>query len=127
MAWRFHSRAWASVTRPEAWGQCDRCNQTWLHKQLRFQRQWQGISLANLFILVCPNCYDKPQENIRTILVPQDPVPIMNARPDNYDMEVPSYLMTETRQALLTEAGQAIIWEITDTPNPDPINPVDYP
>lgn len=127
MAWRFHSRAWASITRPEAWGQCDRCNQTWLHRQLRFQKKWQGINLANLFILVCPVCYDKPQENIRTLIIPLDPVPIVNARRENYDMEVPSYMMTETRQAILTEAGSAIIWEITDTPIPDPDNPAQYP
>lgn len=127
MAWRFHSRAYASATRPEAWGQCDRCNRTYLHKNLTFQKKWQGIQLANLFILVCWECYDKPQENIRTLIIPPDPVPIMNARPEQYDQEVPSFLMTEERQALLTEDGRAIIWEITDTPNPDPNNPADYP
>lgn len=127
MAWRFHSRAYASATRPEAWGQCDRCNRTYLHKNLTFQKKWQGIQLANLFILVCWECYDKPQENIRTLIIPPDPVPIMNARPEQYDQEVPSFLMTEDRQALLTEDGRAILWEITDTPNPDPNNPADYP
>lgn len=127
MAWRFHSRAYASATRPEAWGQCDRCNRTYLHKNLTFQKKWQGIQLANLFILVCWDCYDKPQENIRTLIIPPDPMPIMNARPEQYDQEVPSFLMTEERQALLTENGRAILWEITDTPNPDPNNPADYP
>lgn len=127
MAWRFHSRAYASATKPEAWGQCDRCNRTYLHKNLTFQKKWQGIQLANLFVLVCWECYDKPQENIRTLIIPPDPVPIMNARPEQYDQEVPSFLMTEERQALLTEDGRAILWEITDTPNPDPNNPADYP
>lgn len=127
MAWRFHSQAYASQTRPEAWGQCDRCNRTYLHKNLTFQKKWQGIQLANLFVLVCWECYDKPQENIRTLIIPPDPIPIMNARPEQYSAEVPSFLMTEDRSGLLTEDGQAIIWEITDTPNPDPNNPADYP
>lgn len=131
MAWRFHSRAYASATRPEAWGQCDRCNRTYLHKNLTFQKKWQGIQLANLFILVCWECYDKPQENIRTLIIPPDPVPIMNARPENYAFEVPSFLATEPTaffgDDITTEDDNKLIWEIEDTPNPDPNNPAGYP
>lgn len=31
-------------------------------------------------ILVCDRCYDTPQENIRAIVIPADPVPIQNPR-----------------------------------------------
>lgn len=35
-------------------------------------------------ILVCQSCYDKPQEQLRTVILPPDPVPIMNPRPEDY-------------------------------------------
>jgi len=34
----------------------------------------------NLRILVCNDCYDTPQEQLRAIIVPADPVPVMNPR-----------------------------------------------
>jgi hypothetical protein len=35
-------------------------------------------------MLVCPSCLDRPNEQLRTITLPPDPVPIMNARPEYY-------------------------------------------
>lgn len=69
---------------PRARGVCDRCGQHWQHNKLSWQFEWTGPKLQNLRILVCPECLDKPQPNIRTIVIPPDPVPIMNARPENY-------------------------------------------
>lgn len=41
--------------------------------------------MQNLRVLVCDSCYDKPQQSgQRTILIPADPVPIMNPRPEFY-------------------------------------------
>jgi hypothetical protein len=37
-----------------------------------------------LRILVCQSCMDKPQENIRTIVIPPDPLPVVNPRPEDY-------------------------------------------
>lgn len=55
------------------------------HDQLQWQWDWQqGPRLFNLRILVCPTCLDKPQESGRTIVLPPDPVPIRNPRPENY-------------------------------------------
>lgn len=57
----------------------------WNLDRLQWQWDWQqGPRLKNLRILVCPDCYDKPQENGRTIVLPPDPIPIKNARPENY-------------------------------------------
>ncbi len=69
---------------PRARGVCDRCGQHWQHNKLTWQFEWVGPKLQNLRFLVCPECYDKPQQNIRTIVIPPDPIPIMNARPENY-------------------------------------------
>jgi len=94
---------------------------------LQWQYQFSGVQLQNLRILVCRPCLDIPQIQLKTIVIPPDPLPVLNPRPENYDNEVPSFLMTEDRSAILAEDGSAIIWEITDTPTPDPQNPASYP
>jgi hypothetical protein len=35
---------------------------------------------------VCEKCTDKPQPQLKPILTTQDPVPVLNARPDSYDL-----------------------------------------
>lgn len=54
------------------------------HDRLQWQFQWQGPKLTNIRILVCEYCLDTPQEQLRTIILPPDPVPIQNPRPENY-------------------------------------------
>jgi hypothetical protein len=55
------------------------------HDQLQWQWDWlQGPRLFNRRILVCPTCLDVPQESGRTIVLPPDPVPIANPRPEAY-------------------------------------------
>lgn len=81
---RPHSHFRVDPTNPKARGVCDRCGQHWQLEQLRWQYQWTGPRLQNLYKLVCPPCLDVPQPNIRTIIIPSDPVPVMNARPENY-------------------------------------------
>jgi len=53
--------------------------------RLRWQYDWRGPRLQNLRLLVCEPCYDTYQQNgQRTILIPPDPVPVFNARPEYY-------------------------------------------
>jgi hypothetical protein len=47
---------------------------------LRWQYDWRGASMMNIKLLVCNTCYDQPQEQLRAIVVPADPVPIVNPR-----------------------------------------------
>lgn len=77
-------RASISRTRPRAHAICDRCGFRYNHDELQFQYQWAGTKLQNLRLLVCETCLDKPQEGLRTIVLPPDPVPINNPRPENY-------------------------------------------
>lgn len=80
-----HGHASIDARDPRALGVCDRCGALYNHHQLRWQYDWRGPKLQNLRILVCHSCQDKPQENgQRTIILPADPVPIMNARPEQY-------------------------------------------
>ena len=77
-------RARTSAKSPRAFGVCDRCGQWWNWVDLRFQFDWRGPTVQNLRILVCKHCYDTPQAQLRSIVLPQDPVPIINARPEYF-------------------------------------------
>lgn len=75
---------------PEAFAQCDRCGFWYNRGDLTWQYEWGGMKLYNKELLVCTtgnNCYDKPQEQFRTIILPPDPPPIVNARVPNFSYE----------------------------------------
>ncbi len=77
-------RARTSVRTPRAFAVCDRCGRWWNHHNLKFQFEWRGPTLMNIRLLVCAPCYDRPQENLRAIVVPADPVPIKNPRTEPF-------------------------------------------
>lgn len=77
-------RARISSRNPRAAAQCDRCGLIYSHSDLQWQYQWAGASLQNLRILVCHTCNDVPQQQLRAIIVPADPVPIVNPRTTDY-------------------------------------------
>ena len=78
------TRAATNRLSPRAHAICDRCGARYNHDQLRWQFQWTGPKLQNLRLLVCRSCLDVPQEQLRTIILPPDPVPIDNPRPEQY-------------------------------------------
>jgi hypothetical protein len=53
---------------------------------LKWQMDWRGAALMNIKILVCSDCYDTPQEQLRAIVVPADPTPIVNARVQDFTL-----------------------------------------
>lgn len=73
-------RARTSATNPQAHAICDRCGFRYNHVNLRWQYDWRGASLMNIKLLVCDTCYDEPQQQLRAIVIPADPIPIMNPR-----------------------------------------------
>lgn len=75
-----HARISSVTIEPRAI--CDRCGFTYLHADLQWQYQWAGPKLQNLNMLVCDSCLDVPNEQLRTIRIPPDPTPVINARPD---------------------------------------------
>jgi|GEM_PF-2697035 hypothetical protein len=82
---RQHGHARIDPRHPQALGICDRCGRMDNLRNLSWQYDWQfGPRLKNLRILCCASCLDRPQESGRTIVLPPDPVPVMNARPENY-------------------------------------------
>ena len=73
-------RARTSPTNPRAHAICDRCGFRFNHDRLRWQFEWRGAALMNIRKLVCRPCYDTPQQQLRAIIIPADPLPIRNPR-----------------------------------------------
>ena len=81
----YSGRAEVDARYPRAHAICDRCGFRFNHYKLRWQNDWRGPRLQNLRILVCESCLDTPQQSgQRTILIPADPIPVMNARTEDY-------------------------------------------
>ena len=77
-------RARTNARAPQAHAICDRCGFRYNWVDLQWQYEWRGPVIQNIRILVCKPCLDVPQENVRSIVVPADPVPIINARPQDF-------------------------------------------
>lgn len=132
MAWSRYTHASISAQSPQALGTCDRCGMVYQHSRLSWQFDWRGPRLQNLRILVCPTCLDAPQQNgQRTIILPPDPLPITNPRPDPYmfmgqssspdpsQSGSPNTLATESSDPLVTEvSSQRLTTEQQTTPTP---------
>lgn len=83
---RPHGRAKVSAKNPEAFAICDACGFLYNHKNLVFQFEWAGNKLINQRQLVCPRCNDVPNQQLRAIVLPADPIPIQNPRVPNYPL-----------------------------------------
>lgn len=77
-------RARTSSTNPQAHAICDRCGFRYNRVDLNWQYDWRGAALQNVRILVCNTCMDTPQEQLRAIVVPADPVPIDQPRTQDF-------------------------------------------
>lgn len=84
-------RARTSPSSPQAFGVCDRCGIWTNFVNLHWQFDWRGAALQNLRILVCRSCTDQFQPQLRSIVVPADPTPIINARVENFLADESNY------------------------------------
>ncbi len=80
-------RAATDPSSPSAWGTDDRSGFIGNHRNLRWQYEWAGLKLINKRILVYDDMYDEPQRQLGTIVLPPDPLPVMNARVENYAID----------------------------------------
>src|SRR5690349_2618198 len=64
-----------NINHPEYVGYCQRCSTKRYFADLQFQFDFRGNALANLQILVCPECYDTPNEQLRPIITGPDGLP----------------------------------------------------
>ncbi len=103
---RPHPKRTSTNTRsPRAWGTCDRSGFITNHEKLVWQYDWRGTQLVNLRVLVAPDMLDKPQRQLGTIILPPDPVSIINARPEQYSVEEQTYRLQQDGTARLQMDG----------------------
>ena len=81
---RPHGRAKVDRNNPSAWAVCDDCGFLYNREALAWQFEWAGARTQNTNFLKCPRCLDELQEQLRVIVLPADPVPIHNPRPEQY-------------------------------------------
>jgi hypothetical protein len=87
-------RARTSQKRPQAFFVCDRCGMWGNRIDGNWQFDWRGTSLQNLWILVCRRCLDIPQEQLRAIQLPADPVPVWQPRVEQFESAETDYRTT---------------------------------
>src|SRR5207344_1377258 len=66
--------------RPAAFAICDRCGFMYNHRDLQWDSQYMGRFITRTGFLVCEACNDRPNPTLRPIVLPPDPVPILNPR-----------------------------------------------
>lgn len=114
-------RARISASAPQAAGQCDRCGFIFTHSTLKFQMDYAGAGLINKNMLVCDRCLDVPQDQLRSIVIPADPLPINNPRPANFEAQRTDKRITigptttDPRTSLQTRSGDTRTSEDNDT------------
>jgi hypothetical protein len=118
-------RARTSARNPRAFAICDRCALWYNHYQLKWQYDWAGASLINKRILVCDTCYDEPQEQLRAIVLPADPMPIINPRVEPYAWDeidrrqVSGYNATSPSTGIPVQQGDTRVTTLNNTATED--------
>jgi len=83
----YASRSGHAITNPRmprAFGVCDRCSRWFNLVRLRYQHEWQGTKIINTRKRVCADCMDRLQPQLKARLMPPDPVPVYDPRPENF-------------------------------------------
>lgn len=75
-----HGYARVDTRHPQGFGICDYCGFTWNLRDLVYQFEWYGPVLTNTGYKACVRCLSKPQEQLRPIILPPDPVPLVQPR-----------------------------------------------
>lgn len=106
---RPHGRAKVSTRNPQAFAICDNCGFLFNHSQLMWQWEWAGNKLINQRQLVCYRCSDIPNQQLRAIVIPADPIPIQNPRVQNYTAASTNTRFTSGQNTVDPETGIPVI------------------
>ena len=124
---RPHGRASVSSRNPQAFGICDRCGFLYNHNKLQWQFDYAGAGLINKRILVCAPCLDTPQNQLKSLVLPQDPTPIENPRVQDYyaaettTLAVSAGAPTDPQTGIPIYPTVSLITEDGNTPTTQPI------
>ena len=101
-------RARTSARKPQAHAICDRCGARYNFVDLQWQNEWRGPIIQNIRVLVCKTCLDIPQEQLRAIVLPTDPEPIINARTQDFVTAETNYRTISAPTVIDPETGLPI-------------------
>jgi hypothetical protein len=111
---RPHGQAEVDADNPRAFGKCDRCGDRCNLVNLRPQFEYAGPTLVNTGWLVCETCLDEPNPGLRTVIIPPDPMPVINPRFESWDIEEGTNIFSISQ----TTAGSTLSHNLgTTTPN----------
>lgn len=81
-------RAQVDPTSPAGWGSSDRNGMIGNLKDMRYQHDWRGPRIVNTRVLMHEDELDEPQRQLGSpALLGPDPVPLANARPEQYNVD----------------------------------------
>lgn len=92
-------------------GQCDLCGFVYHLDELQYQMDYRGMQLQSTGWLRCPPCMDVPQPQQKPIILPPDPVSVLNARPVNYREANVNFLSTGGGDHFVTSSGSNLTTE----------------
>lgn len=81
-----HHRARARARSPRAFGVCDFCGGWFNRVDLLEVMEYYGTSVRWTGYLADRDCLDKPQPQLQPYILPPDPVPIKNPRPEIFSI-----------------------------------------
>lgn len=109
MAYRFHGRARVNPSKPVSFAVCDRCSFWYNITDLHWQFQYAGPNLQNLHLLVCDKCLDEPQPQLKPRILPPDPMPTLNARPENFLIDDFNYQTADNESIITADDGEPLV------------------
>lgn len=115
MAWRPHPKgATVDPENPRAWGTDDRTGFISNLKDLSWQMEWAGTTLRNTHLLVRQQSLDIPSPWFKTILLPPDPPPIFNARPEPYTIDETDWRVIQDDSTIRVTEGVPVTDRVTE-------------
>ena len=83
---------------------------------MQFQYDYMGGAIPmNTGFLVCPRCVDDLNYQRKMLVIPPDPPPLLNTRPEPYSIDETNFFSTMDGDQIVTMQGDNII---TQFPNP---------
>lgn len=116
MTYRPHPKYASNSAKAGPWSTCDRCGFINSQSDLQWQFDYVGGPVPqSQGWLVCPRCINPLTMQRQLIVLPPDPPPIFNTRPENYTVDETNYLVSQDGDIFETVAGEDYI---TSMPNP---------
>ena len=78
-------RASVNPSAPRAFGVCDSCGVWHQRNELTMQMDWFGPRLGPTGFYNCYRCLYVPNEQLKPIVLPADPVPVQNPRIEAFE------------------------------------------